>query len=88
MEEQIFFPFVEKRARLPLLYSEEHGSLADGLRVCEAALTALAVTGDAQRDKQLLAALQVRPWRQLVATTSSRPATWLTLLNNLSPVMA
>jgi hypothetical protein len=60
IEEERFFPFVEQRARMPLLFSEQHGVLDDSLDLCDAAIANMAATGTAARDAQLLIAFKVR----------------------------
>jgi hypothetical protein len=59
IEEERFFPFVEQRARMPLLFSEQHGVLGDNLVVCEAAMAGLAATGAVGSDSRLLDAVIV-----------------------------
>jgi hypothetical protein len=60
IEEERFFPFVEQHARMPLLFSEQHGVLDDSLDLCHAAIANMAATGTAARDAQLLSAFKVR----------------------------
>jgi hypothetical protein len=63
IEEERFFPFVEQRARMPLLFSEQHGVLGDSLDVCDAAIASLAATGAVGSDAQLLDAFMVSQQR-------------------------
>ncbi|WIA09484.1 hypothetical protein OEZ85_008885 [Tetradesmus obliquus] len=65
IEEEHFFPFVEQRARVPLLLSEQHGILHDSLDVCDAAMTNLVATGAVGRDAQLLDACMA-PYAELL----------------------
>jgi hypothetical protein len=66
IEEERFFPFVEQHARMPLLFSEQHGVLGDSLDVCDAAVANMAATGTAARDAQLLNAFMVRGLTSLI----------------------